>query len=77
MFLGYLWCLVRLLIRGPSARKRFDVLGALDAVTRELTTVVIDTVIDGTAACELLGKPSARYAGLALTQVLGNARYQK
>src|SRR5947209_7249353 len=37
-FLGYLWCFTRRLIRGPSGRKRFNVLGAIDAVTHELTT---------------------------------------
>jgi transposase len=76
-FLGYLWCFTRLLIRGPSGRKRFNVLGAIDAVTHELTTVVNDTVIDAMAVCELLRKLSARYAGLRLTLVLDNARYQK
>src|SRR5207248_3247607 len=76
-FLGYLWCFTRLLIRGPSGRKRFNVLGAIDAVTHELTTVVNDTVIDAAAACELLGKLAARYAGLPITLVLDNARYQK
>jgi transposase len=76
-FLGYLWCFARLLIRGPSGRKRFNVLGAIDAVTHELTTVVNDTVIDAMAVCELLRKLAARYAGLPLTLVLDNARYQK
>jgi transposase len=76
-FLGYLWCFTRLLIRGPSGRKRFNVLGAIDAVTRELTTVVNDTTIDATAICELLRKLSARYPGLPLTLVLDNARYQR
>jgi transposase len=76
-FLGYLWCFARLLVRGPSGRKRFNVLGAIDAVTHELTTVVNDTVIDAAAVCELLRKLSARYAGLPLTLVLDNARYQK
>src|SRR4051812_34544792 len=76
-FLGYLWCFTRLLVRGPSGRKRFDVLGAIDAVTHELTTVVNDTVIDAMAVCDLLGKLSARYAGLPVTLVLGNARYRK
>src|SRR3954470_5998015 len=37
--LGYLWRFARLLMRGPSGRKRFNVLGAFDAVTHELTTV--------------------------------------
>lgn len=76
-FLGYLWCSTRLLISGPSGRKRFNVLGAIDAVTRELTTVTNDTTIDATAICELLRKLSARYPGLPLTLVLDNARYQR
>ena len=76
-FPGYLWCFTRLLIRGPSGRKRFNVPGAIDAVTRELTTVTNDTTIDATAICELLRKLSARYPGLPLTLVLDNARYQK
>jgi transposase len=76
-FLGYLWCFTRLLIRGPSGRKRFNVLGAIDAVTRELTTVVNDTTIDAAAICELLRKLSARYPGQPLTLVLDNARYQR
>src|SRR5262245_32299977 len=76
-FLGYLWCFARLLVRGPSGRKRFNVLGAIDPITRELTTVLNDTVIDATAVCELLGKLAERYAGLPVTLVLDNARYQK
>jgi hypothetical protein len=76
-FLGYLWCFVRLLVRGPRAAMRFNVLGAIDAVTREFTTVVNETAIDAMAVCELLRKLSARNAGLPLTLVLDNARHQK
>ena len=76
-FLGYLWCFTRLLIRGPSGRKRFNVLGAIDAVTHELTTVCNETTINAQAICELLGKLSARYVGLPMSLVLDNARYQK
>jgi transposase len=76
-FLGYMWCFTRLLIRGPSGRKRFNVLGAIDAVTRELTTVTNDTTVSATTICELLRKLSARYPGLPLTLVLDNARYQR
>src|SRR5262249_38059924 len=75
--LGPLWCFVRLLIRGPSGRKRFHAPGAIDAITHELTTVVNDTVIDAMAVCELLRRLSGRYAGLPVTLVLDNARYQK
>jgi transposase len=76
-FLGYLWCFARLLMRGPSGRKRFNVLGAIDAVTHELTTVCNETTINAGAICELLEKLSARYMGLPLTLVLDNARYQR
>jgi transposase len=75
--LGYLWCFVRLLMRGPSGRKRFNVLGAIDAVTHELTTVCNETTINAEAIGELLGKLAARYVGLPLTLVLDNARYQR
>jgi transposase len=76
-FLGYLWCFVRLLMRGPSGRKRFNVLGAIDAVTHQLTTVCNDTVVNAETVCELLRVLAARYAGLPLTLVLDNARYQR
>jgi transposase len=74
---GCLWCFVRLLMRGPSGRKRFDVLGAIDAVAHELTTVCNDTVVNAGTACELLRAPAARYVGLPLTLVLDDARHQK
>jgi transposase len=76
-YLGYLWCFVRMLVRGPSGRKRFNVLGAIDAVTHELTTVCNDTVINAEAVCELLRALAGRYIGLPLTLVLDNARYQR
>jgi transposase len=76
-FLGYLWCFVRLLMRGPSGRKRFNVLGAIDAITHELTTVCNDTVVNAETVCALLRTLAARYVGLPLTLVLDNARYQR
>jgi transposase InsO family protein len=76
-YLGFLWCFVRLVMRGPSGRKRFNVLGAIDAVTHELTTVCNDTVINAEAVGELLRALAARYGGLPLTLVLDNARYQR
>jgi hypothetical protein len=37
-FLGMVWCFVRLFIPSPSGRKRFNVLGALNAITKEVLT---------------------------------------
>jgi hypothetical protein len=51
---GDLWCFVRFLRRGPSGRTRFKVLGAIDAITHELTTGCNDPVINAEAVCELL-----------------------
>src|SRR3954454_21077819 len=38
-FLGRLWCAARLFVRAASGRKRYNVLGALDAVTHRLIRV--------------------------------------
>ena len=38
-FLGCLWCAARLFVRAASGRKRYNVLGALDAVTHRLVRV--------------------------------------
>jgi transposase len=76
-FLGYLWCFVRVLVRAPAGRQRFNVLGALHAVTHELITVTNDTYINAQSVCELLRKIAAAGLGVPVTLVLDNARYQK
>ena len=38
-YLGYLWGFVQILVQTPSGRQRFNVLGALNAITREIVTV--------------------------------------
>ena len=74
--LGMLWCFVRLFIASPSGRRRFNVLGALNAVTNEVLTFTNDTYITAESVCQLLTQIAARYAGTAITVVLDNARYQ-
>ena len=76
-FLGMLWCFERLFIRTPSGRKRFNVLGALNAITHEMITVTNDTYITATQVCELLQKIAALGLTIPITLVLDNARYQK
>ena len=76
-FLGYLWCLVRLFVPGPSGRKRYNVLAALDAVTHRVIRVSNHAYINAESVCALLREVAV--AGLArpITLVLDNARYQK
>ena len=75
-FLGYLWSFSRVFVRTPSGRQRFNVLGALNAITKELITITNDTYITSSQCCELLRK-IARSATLPVTLVLDNARYQR
>jgi hypothetical protein len=53
-FLGFLWSVVRIFIQAPAGRQRFNVLGALNAVTHELITVTNDAYITAESVCALL-----------------------
>lgn len=76
-FLGCVWSFVRLWVRAASGRQRFNVLGAWNAVTRELTYVANTTVVNTETMCELLRKIAAQNLVGPVTIVLDNARYQR
>lgn len=77
-FLGVLWCVARMFVRATSGRKRFNVLGALNAVTHELISVTNHRYINGESVCELLrAVAAAAVPGIPITLVLDNAPYQK
>ena len=75
-FLGIVWCFTRLFVQAPSGRQRFNVLGALNAVTKEIVTGTNDTYITALEVCQLLDKLAALKLGLPITIFLDNARYQ-
>jgi transposase len=75
-FLCYLWSFARIFIRAASGRQRFNVLGAWDAMTRQLITVTNTTVVNSETMCELLRKIAALGLSGPITLVLDNARYQ-
>jgi transposase len=76
-FLGFLWSLTRVLIQAPAGRKRFNVLGALNAISHELITVTNESYITAESVCELLHKLAALKLGVPITIFLDNARYQR
>jgi len=77
-FLGYLWCMVRIFIPSSSGRKRYNILGAIDAVSHQLVTVCNDTYINAISVCELLQKiRDATVGQIPITFVMDNAKYQK
>jgi transposase len=45
-YLGFLWCFTRTFICSPSGRRRFNVLGAVNAVTKEIITVTNVLILD-------------------------------
>ena len=76
-FLGYIYGKTRRFIKTFSGRKRYNVLGALNVVTKKVTAVANDTYITAVKVCEMLWKVAAEYAGKPLHIILDNARYQK
>ena len=76
-FLGYLWSFARIFIHAPAGRQRFNVLGAMNAVTHDLVTVCNDEYINALSFCDLLVKIAALGIQIPVTLVLDNARYQK
>ena len=78
-FLGSVWCFARVFLRSPSGRQRFNVLGALDAVTRQAHLFTNETYITAQSVCALLNQLAAFYGPrkVPLTLFLDNARYQR
>jgi transposase len=76
-FLGYLWSKVRVFVRTPSGRKRYNVLGAFNAITGAMITVTNTTYINSSSVIELLGKLRLLHPGRKIKIVLDNASYQR
>jgi transposase len=72
-----LWSFARIFVRAASGRQRFNVLGAWNAVTRELIAVSNTTVVNTETMCELVRKIAAVGLTGPITLVLDNARYQR
>lgn len=75
-FVGILWCFARVFIKAAAGRNRINVLGALDAVTLKLETVINTTYINAQTIAELLEKLAKQFTQRPIYVVLDNARYQ-
>ena len=65
------------MVYSAAGRQRFNVLGALNAITHEVVTITNNSSINALSVCDLLHTLSAKHAGEAVTLFLDNARYQK
>lgn len=76
-FLGRIYSKTRRFVMTFSGRMRYNVLGAMDYVTKKVLVVANDSYITATQVCDMLHKIAAEYEKKEIHLVLDNARYQK
>lgn len=76
-FLGHIYGKARRFVKTFSGRRRYNVLGALDYVSKKVLTVVNDSYITASEVCAMLYKIAVEYGTMEVHLVLDNARYQK
>ena len=75
-FICALWCVTRLFIKAASGRNRINVLGVVNAITKEVLTLCNTTFISAETIVVFLKQLKKHYGDLPLKIVLDNARYQ-
>lgn len=76
-FLGYLYSLTVRFIKASSGRQRFSVLGALNAITKEIVTITEHAYINAASVCALLEKLHDQFQDLPIFVIMDNVRYQR
>lgn len=72
----YCWCFERQWVKSSSGRKRFNVLGALNAVTKKLTCCKTEGSVNAETVCSLLVDLYNAHDQGEITVVLDNVPYQ-
>jgi transposase len=75
-FAGRVWSVVRRYIKTASGRQRYNVLGALNFVSKKIETVANDSYITSSQVIEMLEKLAKAYIK-PIKVILDNARYQR
>ena len=71
------WSVVRVFIKAAPGRDRINVLGALDAISLQVYSVINTTYVNADTVVELLKMLSAKCKkGIPIYVILDNARYQ-
>lgn len=76
-FLGYLWCHARCFLKSHAGRKRYNVLGALNAKTKKVSIYTNDTTLGSYSVCLFLKQIYLEYVGESICIILDNAKYQR
>jgi len=75
-FLCCLWSIARIFIKASPGRNRINVLGAVNAITKKVTTYTNTTYICANCLIEFLKQLKEQYNDKPIAIVLDNARYQ-
>jgi transposase len=75
-YVGYLWCFERQILKTPSGRQRYSILGAVDSHTKELITVRTNGNVNAMSVCELFYEIRRLHPAGKITLVMDNASYQ-
>jgi len=76
-FLTVVWCFVRQFIPSATGRSRFNVLGALNAITHHMVTITNTTYINAWSVVDLIKELRKIHVDEPITLILDNARYQR
>lgn len=77
-FLGYIWSIVRMFVPTLSGRRRYNVLGSINAITHDLHCICNETYINALCVCDLLKQIREKCKdNNPITIVLDNAKYQR
>jgi transposase len=75
-FLCCLWCVARLFIKASPGRNRINVIGAVHAMTKQISTYSNTTYIGADCLIGFLKQLKQQYQDKPMAIVLDNARYQ-
>jgi transposase len=75
-FAGRVWSVVRRYVKTSSGRKRYNVLGALNFISKKIETVTNDSYITSTQVVEMLEKLAKSFVK-PIKIILDNVRYQR
>ncbi len=75
-FICRLWCMFRVFIKASAGRNRINVLGAVNAITKEVVTLTNTTYITANTLIAFLKLLKEKFPDKPIAIVLDNARYQ-
>jgi transposase len=76
-FIGVIWGKARRLVKTASGRNRYNVLGALNWLTKQVETITNDAYIRSDSVIALIDKLVANSIGVPIKLILDNASYQR